>query len=89
MIELKGEVNLRDDEILIVPLVADYRQLVADMGRLIDPEQVRRARIVLAQPELRPVVHVRLIVRAVAVERIQVEARRAEIEKAVQLIGPA
>ena len=78
-------VELRDDDVLVVPRVADERHLLRVPG------QVELLRLVLAEQELQRrarVVEVRRGLRPGEVEAVEVEPRRAEVLQAVGVVLP-
>ena len=82
----EARVQLRDDDVLVVPRVADERHLLGVPG------QVELLRLVPAEQELRRsarVEEVRRGLRAREVEAIEVEARRAEVLQPVRVVLPA
>ncbi|MGY4330041.1 hypothetical protein ACVWWG_004458 [Bradyrhizobium sp. LB7.2] len=76
--------ELRDDAVLVVAGIADQRaaleaRQVAGIGHA-------RAGHLLAEAEFDAVIHVGLVVRTAAVEIIQIERRRAEVDEPVGVL---
>ena len=85
--------QLRDDDVFIVSLVADQRALGAvRIVRIAEPGQIPGfGRLVQIEerppePEFSPVVHVRLVVGPAAVDRVEVQPRRAKVDQGHRVV---
>jgi hypothetical protein len=88
-----GGMQLRHDDVFVVSLVADQRALGAVRSvRIVEPGQIPSlCRLVEfkerpPEPELLPVVHVRLVVGSPPVDRIEVQPRRAKVDQGHRIV---
>ncbi len=86
------QLQLRDDDVLVVARVADQRAALLVAGQVVAVELAVRRRVAADEQldatvgRTRPLVHERVVVGPRAVQAVQVEARRAEVDERVRVV---